>query len=135
MMAQKEMGSYPSSWLPCLAFSLLLLLQSTNALALNYTTFHRQVSPLRLARIEQHLDKINKASLKTIEVINEEHQNQLFVMFSVISINFFAIWVLKFLLFEQSPDGDIIDCVDRRRQPALDHPLLRKHKIQVYLTQ
>ncbi|MBA0603152.1 hypothetical protein Gorai_003308, partial [Gossypium raimondii] len=29
-----------------------------------------------------------------------------------------------------SPDGDIIDCVHKRKQPALDHPLLKKHKIQ-----
>lgn len=30
----------------------------------------------------------------------------------------------------QSPDGDIIDCVHKRNQPALDHPLLKNHKIQ-----
>ncbi|XP_042397558.1 uncharacterized protein LOC121987922 [Zingiber officinale] len=31
----------------------------------------------------------------------------------------------------ESPDGgDIIDCVPRHRQPALDHPLLKDHKIQ-----
>ncbi|KAF9612164.1 hypothetical protein IFM89_038352, partial [Coptis chinensis] len=30
----------------------------------------------------------------------------------------------------ESPDGDIIDCVRRHKQPALDHPLLRKHRIQ-----
>ncbi|PIA40118.1 hypothetical protein AQUCO_02500084v1 [Aquilegia coerulea] len=30
----------------------------------------------------------------------------------------------------QSPDGDIIDCVHRHKQPALDHPLLKNHKIQ-----
>ncbi|MBA0752341.1 hypothetical protein Gogos_001184, partial [Gossypium gossypioides] len=30
----------------------------------------------------------------------------------------------------ESPDGDIIDCVHKRKQPALDHPLLKKHKIQ-----
>ncbi|XP_037496155.1 uncharacterized protein LOC105647773 isoform X3 [Jatropha curcas] len=30
----------------------------------------------------------------------------------------------------ESPDGDIIDCVHKRRQPALDHPLLKNHKIQ-----
>ncbi|KAK1266559.1 hypothetical protein QJS04_geneDACA000085 [Acorus gramineus] len=29
-----------------------------------------------------------------------------------------------------SPDGDIIDCVHKRKQPALDHPLLKDHKIQ-----
>ncbi|GMI84505.1 hypothetical protein like AT5G18460 [Hibiscus trionum] len=29
-----------------------------------------------------------------------------------------------------SPDGDIIDCVHKKKQPALDHPLLKNHKIQ-----
>ncbi|KAL7228181.1 hypothetical protein ACSBR2_006991 [Camellia fascicularis] len=62
---------------------------------LNYTKF-RQVGSLRLARIQRHLDKINKPPVLTIE----------------------------------SPDGDIIDCVHKRKQPALDHPLLKNHKIQ-----
>ncbi|CAN0892755.1 hypothetical protein LINGRAHAP2_LOCUS17749 [Linum grandiflorum] len=30
----------------------------------------------------------------------------------------------------QSPDGDIIDCVHKKKQPALDHPLLHNHKLQ-----
>lgn len=30
----------------------------------------------------------------------------------------------------ESLDGDIIDCVHKRKQPALDHPLLKNHKIQ-----
>ncbi|XP_059665695.1 protein neprosin-like [Cornus florida] len=62
---------------------------------LNYTRY-RKVGSLRLARIQRHLEKINKPALLTIE----------------------------------SPDGDIIDCVHKRRQPALDHPLLKNHKIQ-----
>ncbi|KAJ1413833.1 hypothetical protein SESBI_19327 [Sesbania bispinosa] len=56
----------------------------------------RQVSTLRLERIQRHLDKINKPPVLTI----------------------------------QSPDGDLIDCVHKRKQPALDHPLLKNHKIQ-----
>ncbi|KAJ6757439.1 PROTEIN putative (DUF239)-RELATED-RELATED [Salix koriyanagi] len=63
--------------------------------SLNYTNY-RQVSTMRLERIQRHLDKINKPPVMTIE----------------------------------SPDGDIIDCVHKRKQPALDHPLLRNHKIQ-----
>uniref|UniRef100_A0A6N2MCR3 Neprosin PEP catalytic domain-containing protein n=1 Tax=Salix viminalis TaxID=40686 RepID=A0A6N2MCR3_SALVM len=63
--------------------------------SLNYTNY-RQVSSMRLERIQRHLDKINKPPVMTIE----------------------------------SPDGDIIDCVHKRKQPALDHPLLRNHKIQ-----
>ncbi|XP_065630770.1 protein neprosin isoform X2 [Quercus suber] len=30
----------------------------------------------------------------------------------------------------ESPDGDIIDCVDIYKQPAFDHPLLKNHTIQ-----
>ncbi|XVE62691.1 hypothetical protein DITRI_Ditri06bG0140000 [Diplodiscus trichospermus] len=65
-------------------------------LGLNYTKFDKQVSSLRLERIQKHLEKINKPAVMTIE----------------------------------SPDGDIIDCVHKRKQPALDHPLLKNHKIQ-----
>ncbi|CAL9080777.1 unnamed protein product [Musa acuminata var. zebrina] len=83
-----------SSYLCPIAFSLLFLLLSCcdemiGASASNYTT-------LRLARIQRHLERINKPAAKTI----------------------------------QSPDGDIIDCVPRHKQPALDHPLLSGHKIQ-----
>ncbi|CAI9093615.1 OLC1v1029162C1 [Oldenlandia corymbosa var. corymbosa] len=31
----------------------------------------------------------------------------------------------------QSEDGDVIDCVDIYKQPALNHPALRNHKIQM----
>ncbi|XP_038702790.1 uncharacterized protein LOC119999356 [Tripterygium wilfordii] len=34
------------------------------------------------------------------------------------------------LLTIESPDGDLIDCIDERTQPAFDHPLLRNHKIR-----
>jgi len=33
----------------------------------------------------------------------------------------------------QSPDGDVIDCVSSRSQPAFDHPLLQNHVLQVHL--
>ncbi|XP_010454087.1 PREDICTED: uncharacterized protein LOC104735906 [Camelina sativa] len=64
--------------------------------AFNETKPYRQVSSLRLERIQKHLNKINKPPVFTI----------------------------------QSPDGDVIDCVHKRKQPALDHPLLKHHKIQ-----
>ncbi|EXB93133.1 hypothetical protein L484_024471 [Morus notabilis] len=76
-------------------FSTIFVENFTVVLGLNYTKY-RQVSSLRLVRIQKHLDKINKPAVITI----------------------------------QSPDGDIIDCVHKRRQPALDHPLLKNHKIQ-----
>ncbi|RVX11413.1 hypothetical protein CK203_019685 [Vitis vinifera] len=31
----------------------------------------------------------------------------------------------------ESPDGDIIDCIDKWKQPAFDHPLLKNHKLQL----
>ncbi|XP_030448717.2 uncharacterized protein LOC115671320 [Syzygium oleosum] len=31
----------------------------------------------------------------------------------------------------ETEDGDVIDCVDIEKQPALDHPLLKGHKIQM----
>ncbi|KAH7439905.1 hypothetical protein KP509_04G081100 [Ceratopteris richardii] len=31
----------------------------------------------------------------------------------------------------ESPDGDVIHCVHRARQPAFDHPLLKDHALQV----
>ncbi|KAF7849451.1 hypothetical protein BT93_L0777 [Corymbia citriodora subsp. variegata] len=34
-------------------------------------------------------------------------------------------------LERQSKEGDIIDCVDINNQPALDHPLLKNHKVQI----
>ncbi|XP_074321013.1 protein neprosin [Silene latifolia] len=64
---------------------------------LNYTKYrNRKVSKLRLDRIQNHVDQINKPHVFSI----------------------------------QSPDGDIINCVHKRKQPAFDHPLLKNHKIQ-----
>ncbi|XP_020249471.1 uncharacterized protein LOC109826865, partial [Asparagus officinalis] len=31
----------------------------------------------------------------------------------------------------KSPSGDLIDCVDIYKQPSLDHPLLKNHKVQL----
>ncbi|KAJ6877234.1 hypothetical protein NC651_030080 [Populus alba x Populus x berolinensis] len=47
----------------------LLLVQRFSAVvsALNYTISYRQVSSLRLERIQRHLDKINKPPVMTIE--------------------------------------------------------------------
>ncbi|XP_031501584.1 uncharacterized protein LOC116265178 isoform X1 [Nymphaea colorata] len=77
---------------------LVLLLESTTTTSLefNFTRYNTRVSSLKLARIQEHLKKINKPSSRTIESI----------------------------------DGDIIDCVHMHKQPALDHPLLKNHKIQ-----
>ncbi|KAL9269140.1 neprosin-like protein [Drosera capensis] len=91
-------SSSSSSVVVSLVMGLLIVFSSQRYVlvcALNYTKY-RQVSSLRLARIQRHLDKINKPPVLTI----------------------------------LSPDGDTIDCVHRRKQPALDHPLLKNHKIQ-----
>lgn len=34
-------------------------------------------------------------------------------------------------MIEQGDGGDLIDCVDIYKQPALNHPLLKNHTIQV----
>ncbi|KAK7321611.1 hypothetical protein VNO77_32422 [Canavalia gladiata] len=34
----------------------------------------------------------------------------------------------------QSEDGDVIDCIDIKKQPAFDHPALKGHKIQMVPT-
>ncbi|XP_052184226.1 uncharacterized protein LOC127796204 [Diospyros lotus] len=83
---------------PLFIFLIIVVFSERSSLvvsALNYTRY-RTVGSLRLARIQRHLDKLNKPAALTIE----------------------------------SPDGDIIDCVYKRKQPALDHPLLKNHKIQ-----
>ncbi|XXG42727.1 hypothetical protein AAC387_Pa01g2932 [Persea americana] len=90
-----SMSPLPLTTTALLIFLLVIFDQSIAISALNYTS-HKRVASLRFARIQKHLDKINKPAIKTIV----------------------------------SPDGDIIDCVHRGRQPALDHPLLRNHKIQ-----
>ncbi|XP_025013627.2 uncharacterized protein LOC8258664 [Ricinus communis] len=86
---------FPLLLLPPLALVIVLFERVTLVSSLNYTNY-RQVSSLRLQRIQRHLDKINKPPVMTV----------------------------------QSPDGDTIDCVHKRKQPALDHPLLKNHKIQ-----
>ncbi|CAK8572255.1 unnamed protein product [Lathyrus sativus] len=68
---------------------------SSSSTIQNYTRY-KQISSLRLERINNHLENINKVPVLTIE----------------------------------SPDGDLIDCVHKRKQLALDHPLLKNHKIQ-----
>lgn len=47
--------------------------------------------------------------------------------------SFFIICNSKYSFVLQSPDGDLIDCIHKRKQLALDHPLLKNHKIQVYI--
>ncbi|KAM0941940.1 putative neprosin [Dioscorea sansibarensis] len=86
---------FPFTMSSSLSLLLLLLLLFVSCDAFNHTS-SRRVSTLKLARIQKHLDKINKPPVRSI----------------------------------QSLDGDIIDCVHKHKQPALDHPLLKNHKIQ-----
>lgn len=90
---------------------------------LNYTKY-KQVSNMRLERIQRHLDKINKPPVFTIQVPS------LFLLSLIMSISCGIVTFYNKINW-QSPDGDIIDCVHKRKQPALDHPLLKNHKIQV----
>ena len=123
-----------------LAFFFLIFLERSVVIVsgLDYSK-HRQVNSLRLKRIQKHLDKINKPAVRTIEVymylvFHFLHELDFIWVSSIIFWRWcflFLLWFLCFSLVSQSPDGDIIDCVHKRKQPALDHPLLKNHKIQV----
>lgn len=54
-----------------------------------------------------------------------------FLLFFVKNSDFFFISFIFLLLCQIKVDGDIIDCIDINRQPTLDNPLLKNHKIQV----
>ncbi|XP_042455443.1 uncharacterized protein LOC122040163 isoform X2 [Zingiber officinale] len=95
----KTMTTVKDAHLLLLRLLLLVLIffsRDVLALATPSNQTRPAVTSLKLARIQRHLEKINKAGVRSIE----------------------------------SPDGDTIDCVPRHRQPALDHPLLKDHKIQ-----
>jgi hypothetical protein len=70
--------------LPLLIFFMAILLQRSSIVAessiLNYTKY-RQISSLRLERINNHLDKINKPPVLTIEVMLFNVINVLYCMF------------------------------------------------------
>jgi hypothetical protein len=74
--------------LPLLIFFMAILLQRSSIVAessiLNYTKY-RQISSLRLERINNHLDKINKPPVLTIEVV-------LFNVINVIYCMFVCVW-------------------------------------------
>ncbi|KAE8650029.1 hypothetical protein Csa_011504 [Cucumis sativus] len=58
--------------------------------------------------IEEHLKLLNKPSIKTYKSTSRYTRACSY----------------------QTKEGDIIDCVDINKQPALDHPLLKNHKVQ-----
>lgn len=72
-------------------------------------------------QIHKHLKRLNKPPLKSIKV--KENSQRLL---DKVSINFTLIYG-----FKQSPDGDVIDCVPITDQPALAHPQLINHTVQV----
>ncbi|RWW62771.1 hypothetical protein BHE74_00030103 [Ensete ventricosum] len=75
----------------------------------------KSVSPEQELLIEERLQQFNKPAAKSIQVCFDFHCNA----HSPFHGNL------------QSEDGDIIDCVDIYKQPALDHPLLKNHIIEV----
>ena len=76
--------------------------------------------------VHKHLKRLNKPAVKSIQVFT--FMQALVPSFSKNKVGTFLVYVC-----EQSPDGDIIDCVHISKQPAFDHPFLKDHKIQVYL--
>ena len=54
-----------------------------------------------------------------------------FPVFMFLLICYSDLIMTVLVMFKQSPDGDIIDCVHISNQPAFDHPFLKDHKILV----
>ncbi|OEL18886.1 hypothetical protein BAE44_0020094 [Dichanthelium oligosanthes] len=106
------------------------------------------------ARLHHHLKRLNKPAVKSIEVRQAVFLwfylprssflldlGKLFVLGGCPSSPFAVVLcsgsyprtsnsVVYELQIEQSPDGDIIDCVHISHQPAFDHPYLKNHTIQ-----
>ncbi|KAF9623588.1 hypothetical protein IFM89_003378 [Coptis chinensis] len=75
--------------------------------------------------LENQLKVLNKPPIKTIKVITDW---ELIVSLGVIR-SLLIVHTVIFFSFAQINQA-IYDCIDVHRQPALDHPLLKNHKIQ-----
>lgn len=149
----KSLNSYKSFHLVFLVLFVLFLGGFRVVLGLNYTKY-RQVSNLRFERIQKHIDKITKPPVFTIQVCLLISLLTTVISFFILQLFLWKFFVGLFLKskkkkgifyfvclcglillylcsYFQSPDGDIIDCVHKKKQPAFDHPLLKNHKIQV----
>ncbi|KAL3654019.1 hypothetical protein CASFOL_003700 [Castilleja foliolosa] len=83
---------------------------------------------LFVAILSQETLAISTASLNYSQYINNRQEISS-LRFERIKRHLDKINKIPVITF-QSPDGDMIDCVHKRKQPALDHPLLKNHKIQ-----
>ncbi|CAG7873917.1 unnamed protein product [Brassica rapa] len=92
------------------SFLLALVMTVVVTLCSSFVSGENEVSDLK---ISTHLKRLNKPPLKSIKVNN----------FTEISAIIYGL--------EQSPDGDVIDCVPITDQPALAHPLLINHTVQM----
>lgn len=98
-------------------------------------TFRPAKELLKLKRVNAFLRKINKPAVKTIQasflfffLFYRFYGGVLSRMKLSCSVWGLLIWVFVIYYFSQSPDGDIIDCVQSHLQPAFEHPELRGQK-------
>jgi hypothetical protein len=73
------------------------------------------------AVLQRELQAINKPAVKTIMV----RESVCVLLYSI----YLDLLILNLLLFLQTKHGDIYDCVNIYKQPALDHPLVKNHKV------
>ncbi|RVW42032.1 hypothetical protein CK203_116265 [Vitis vinifera] len=64
--------------------------------------------------LERELRRLNKPTIKSFHARNS-------------FLEFYMLYILPLISTEY---GDIFDCVDINKQPALDHPLLKNHRVQ-----
>ncbi|RVW12730.1 hypothetical protein CK203_111681 [Vitis vinifera] len=64
--------------------------------------------------LERELRRLNKPTIKSFHAHNS-------------FLEFYMLYILPLISTEY---GDIFDCVDINKQPALDHPLLKNHRVQ-----
>lgn len=84
-------------------------------------------------QVMKHLNRFNKPSMKSIKVYLLTYLLSLFYISLILLFCF--VNLLNFSeCIKQSPDGDIIDCVHISNQAAFDHPSLKNHQIQVFLS-
>ncbi|KAJ0792800.1 putative neprosin activation peptide [Helianthus annuus] len=92
-----------------------------------YASKSRHPSSIEKVEALKHLNLLNKRPVKSIKVY--------YLSFPLVSAfvlsNVSLLFVIIYELFEQSPDGDTIDCVHIAHQLAFDHPLLKNHTIKV----
>ena len=129
----------PTPPILCIFFLLYLLftpvfpIQDVKNFEAKYKSFNSSIESKKMKLINDLLKKINKPFVKSIKVIYLESSMLLFIQKFSTCLRFFDYMFVNFML-NQSPDGDIIDCVLIHLQPAFDLPQLKGTFPMVYFS-